>query len=51
MPKETVIIEEMIAEGSMTLQDAVLMGYHWDAVVTGGDAVAMRQRWLQQQSK
>lgn len=50
MPKDTLKIEDMIAEGSMTRQDAMLMGYRWDAVVTGGDALAMRQRWLQQQS-
>ena len=35
----------------MTRQDAMLMGYRWDVVVTGGDALAMRQRWLKQQSK
>ena len=51
MPEEAVKIEDMIAEGSMTRQDAMLMGYRWDAVVTGGDALAMRKRWLLQQPK
>lgn len=32
----------MIVEGSMTAQDAMRMGSRWDAVVAGGDALAMR---------
>lgn len=49
MNTETVTIEQMIAEGSMTAKQAQEMGYRWEAVVTGDDALAMRQRWLQQQ--
>ena len=30
----------------MTAKQAQEMGYHWDASVSGGDALAMRQCWL-----
>lgn len=46
---ENVTIEQMIVEGSMTAKQAQEMGYRWEAVVSGGDALTMRQRWLQQQ--
>lgn len=51
MITEAVTIEKMIVEGSMTAKQAMTMGYRWDAVVIGGDALTMRQRWLQQQAK
>lgn len=51
MNQDTVTIEQMIAEGSMTTKQAMEMGFRWDAVVTGGDALAMRQRWLQAQAQ
>lgn len=47
MNQDTVTIEQMIAEGSMTAKHAMEMGYRWEAVVTGGDALTMRQQWLQ----
>lgn len=51
MNTETVTIEQMIIEGSMTPKQAHDMGYRWNSVVTGGDALAMRERWLQQQAQ
>lgn len=51
MQKDALTIEDMIAEGSMTAQDAMRMGYRWDAVVVGGDALAMRNAWLQKRPK
>lgn len=51
MNQNTVTIEQMIEEGSMTAKQAMEMGYRWEAVVTGGDALAMRQRWLQAQAQ
>lgn len=50
MQIETVTIEDMIVEGSMTAQQAMQMGYLWEAVVTGGDALAMRNAWLLKQA-
>ena len=44
MNANTVTIEQMIEEGSMTAKQAMEMGYRWEAVVTGGDALAIRQR-------
>jgi hypothetical protein len=51
MNTETITIEQMIVEGSMTAKQAQDMGYCWDAVVTGGDALVMRQNWLCKQSQ
>lgn len=42
-----VTIEDMIVEGSMTAKQAMLMGYQWETVVIGGDALKMREAWLQ----
>lgn len=43
-------IEDMISEGSMTALQALKMGYHWECVVSGGDALEMRQKWLKSQN-
>lgn len=51
MNQNSVTIEQMIEEGSMIAKQATEMGYLWEAVVTGGDALAMRQRWLQAQAQ
>lgn len=51
MNQDAVTIEQMIVEGSMTAKQAMEMGYRWEAVVTGGDALAMRQQWLQVQAR
>lgn len=42
-----VTIEMMILEGSCTAAWAAQPGYKWDAVVIGGDALAMRMSWLE----
>ena len=45
-----ITIEDMIIEGSITAFQAMKMGYQWNAVVTGGDALMIRNNWLQANS-
>lgn len=42
-------IEDKINEGSLTPLEALRMGYRWEAVVTGGDPLAIRNDWLKNQ--
>lgn len=42
--------EDMVDEGSLTPLQAMKMGYGWDAVVIGGDALRIRQEWLKSQN-
>lgn len=46
-----ITIEDMIVEGSCTAQWAMLAGYHWEAVVVGGDALVKRKKWLAEQTQ
>jgi hypothetical protein len=46
----TITIEDMINEGSLTPRQAMYMGYRWDAVVIGGDALDIREKWLKSQN-
>lgn len=46
MRRPEVTLEDMIAEGSLTALQAARMGYRWDAAITGGDALEIRQDWL-----
>ena len=42
----TITIEDMINEGSISAYQAMKMGYRWEAIVTGGDALEIRNNWL-----
>jgi hypothetical protein len=44
-----ITIEDMIIEGSITASQALKMGYKWEAIVVGGDAMAIRKVWLKRQ--
>ncbi|MFA0809508.1 hypothetical protein [Microbulbifer epialgicus] len=46
-----ITIEDMITEGSLTPKQAYLMGYRWDSIVVGGDALEVRKKWLESQKE